>query len=426
MHDSGKIKNYNEISILVRSKYNKTAKDLIWLFDLNNIPYNNRCIPDLFNKPEIKSILTLFYHIVPDKEYYNRKLEIWKSKWLNINAFTGKYFHQVLFNLSDDTKNILNTHKVRKFFHQRGQRLEEGSTESFEKVKKPILTDENLIKFGVTNKDDLDFFRRLNKLKKYIASKNYQDSEDTISDILEILLIDVCNYLTDDNINNVDYQRELENLEIIRNIFHNYELIVDKKDLKGVFHFLISNIEDYFSNNNVNEGIQLMTVHKSKGLEFPVVILLSLEKNKFPGEFKERGERIDRIRFRKGFNVIKKLYPTPYSFLEYKNFNSKEEEISEYNQEEERIVYVAMTRAQDTLILSNLINIFPKFEFNEELKKELSELEKKDIIKEMPKGPLKIENLINNNLNDFKYLLDDFTIIPETVCEKPPIKKRED
>ena len=82
-----------------------------------------------------------------------------------------------------------------------------------------------------------------------------------------------------------------------------------------------------------------------------------------------------------------------------------------------------MTRAQDTLILSNLIKKSSEFnKLNEELKEELSEIEKKDIIQEIPKGHFKIQNLINNNLNEFKYLQDDFSIIPKTVCEKPPIK----
>ncbi len=431
LHDSGKIENYNEISILSRSiKHNKTAKALIQLFDNNKIPYHIRGIPDLFDKPEIRSILTLIFHLIQDENPQNHKFYKWELEWLNLKAFTGENFNQVLFNLSDETKNILNTlqenfekelfDKEKDVYlkikgeksHIKGfrgvfNRENDVLVELFKNVERPILTDDNLIKFGVTNKEDLDFFRKLNKLKNYISTKDYQDSDDTILDILIILLTDVCNYLTEDRINDFDYREELENLAIISNTFYNYELIVDKKNLKGVFHFLRYNIHNYYTNADENEGIQLMTIHKSKGLEFPIVILLSLDEKRFPREFKEK----------------KESYHTPISFLEYKNFTSKEEEIIEYDQEEERIVYVAMTRAQDTLILSNLIKKSSEFnKLNEELKEELSEIEKKDIIQEIPKGHFKIQNLINNNLNEFKYLQDDFSIIPKTVCEKPPIK----
>lgn len=94
--------------------------------------------------------------------------------------------------------------------------------ELFKNVERHILTDDNLIKFGVTNKEDLDFFRKLNKLKNYISTKDYQDSDDTILDILIILLTDVCNYLTEDRINDFDSREELENLAIISNTFYNY------------------------------------------------------------------------------------------------------------------------------------------------------------------------------------------------------------
>ena len=171
-------------------------------------------------------------------------------------------------------------------------RVNDFLVELFKNVERPILTDDNLIKFGVTNKEDLDFFRKLNKLKNYISTKDYQDSDDTILDILIILLTDVCNYLTEDRINDFDYREELENLAIISNTFYNYELIVDKKNLKGVFHFLRYNIHNYYTNANENEGIQLMTIHKSKGLEFPIVILLSLDEKRFPREFKEKKNRI--------------------------------------------------------------------------------------------------------------------------------------
>ncbi len=151
-----------------------------------------------------------------------------------------------------------------------------------------------------------------------------------------------------------------------------------------------------------------MTVHRSKGLEFPLVILLSLNKKSFPKEFEDNYDK----------------FYTPNSCLEYKNYNDIEEEMKEFDEEEERIVYVAMTRAQDSLILSNLTKKTRAFdEFEKVLNDDLSEIEKIKIIKDIPKGNIKIQNLINRNLTKCKYLDDDFSIIPKTVCEKPVVKK---
>ena len=83
-----------------------------------------------------------------------------------------------------------------------------------------------------------------------------------------------------------------------------------------------------------------MTVHKAKGLEYPVVITSSLKDNKFPIVF--RNNRKD--------DFDRPSYPTPNVYLKYKM--SEDDEIKALNHEEERIVYVANTRAEELLILS--------------------------------------------------------------------------
>ena len=433
LHDTGKIENYNEIAILSRSiKYNRTAKELVQIFNNNEIPYHIRGIPDLFEKPEIKSILTLIHHLIDDSDSCSHKFTSWEVDWLTLKAYTGKNFNQVLFDLSDETKKILNKmqddfeikvmeeekkaylkvrNKTSRKITFKGvfERDEKVLTEIFKNVERPNLTNENLIKWGVKNRDDLEFFRRLNSLKEYINSEEYLNSEDTILDIYIKLLTSVCNYLSEDFINDPNNKNILENLAIISNTFYNYEIIDNNKDLKGVYLFLTFNIGGYSTNQDESEGVQLMTVHKSKGLEFPVVILLSLNEKKFPKEYMDRHDR----------------FFTPNSCLDYKNLD-EEEAIHEYIEEEDRIVYVAMTRAQDTLILSTLIKKNDELEeLKYRLNEDLSEIEKRKIIKEIPKGHEKIHNLINNNISDCIFLDGNYSQIPKTVCEKPQTKKEE-
>ena len=93
-------------------------------------------------------------------------------------------------------------------------------------------------------------------------------------------------------------------------------------------------------------GVQLMTIHKSKGLEFPVVILADLQKNFNRDDFQRPvlvhprlglgTERVDRRRRIRYDTVSKQAIQLALS--------------RESLAEEMRILYVAMTRAKEKLI----------------------------------------------------------------------------
>lgn len=106
---------------------------------------------------------------------------------------------------------------------------------------------------------------------------------------------------------------------------------VEKIRLEDTSEGLIS------SDNSVN----LLTIHKSKGLQFPVVIIPELSKdipNRFPRFLYEKEIGLG-IRF----NDCRGLYD---------EIRLKENE--KLNEEKKRIIYVAMTRGEDKLILGNL------------------------------------------------------------------------
>lgn len=87
---------------------------------------------------------------------------------------------------------------------------------------------------------------------------------------------------------------------------------------------LAANI-DWSENNAVN----ILTIHSSKGLEFPVVFITNLVTQRFPS--RERREQIPLPE-----NIIKEILPEGDFHL----------------QEERRLFYVAMTRAKDALFLT--------------------------------------------------------------------------
>lgn len=79
------------------------------------------------------------------------------------------------------------------------------------------------------------------------------------------------------------------------------------------------------------DGVNLLTAHSAKGLQFPVVIIVSLSERKFPKGDKKK-------RFVLPQELSREIQPPPDA----------------HTQEERRLMYVAMTRAADRLYLSGI------------------------------------------------------------------------
>ena len=94
--------------------------------------------------------------------------------------------------------------------------------------------------------------------------------------------------------------------------------------------------------------VRIMTIHKSKGLEFPVVFVAGLGK-----QFNLKDEKTDiLLKNRKlglGIQHIIKNEPVRFPTLSYQVVS--QQNIDEQKAEEMRILYVAMTRAREKLIL---------------------------------------------------------------------------
>ncbi len=78
-------------------------------------------------------------------------------------------------------------------------------------------------------------------------------------------------------------------------------------------------------------GVNLLTAHSAKGLQFPVVIIVSLSERKFPQNDRDK-------RFSLPQELSREIQPPPDA----------------HTQEERRLMYVAMTRAADRLYLSGI------------------------------------------------------------------------
>lgn len=398
LKDNGKIRQYSDVAILYRSIVsNKNIPFLIDEFKKNDISYHISGTEDLIESDEVKSILTLFYYIARklDHSYGMSNLE---KEWLNLRAFCGIDFipkfrklvvetKRYLMELQENFENdVLKTEKEvyfeltgkksrKKKFNGVFTRNEDVLIEIFKRVNKPVV-DLDLIE----DAGDREFFTELEKLRENVFSS---DEEDKLT-ILEVYyeLLNLCGYFDDLVINNGDYELELENLSKISRTIFNYESIISANDVRGLFFFLTNVIEGYGTSSSDVDGVQLMTVHKAKGLEFPVTIVSSLSEYNFPLAPR------DPMREKDNINKDDTFY-TPNKFLEYKDC-SDADEVNLGLAEENRVIYVAMTRAQDILVLS--------------------------VVGKMPEEICKISNYFNKNLD-----LDNMSI--SSVGSKPEENK---
>ena len=390
--------NLSDIGILLRSVTSSSScfNTLAELLEKNSIKYQVRGTGDLKDNEELKYVLTLMYHLIQEDDPYYTFVPGDAGDWLNLKTLTGANDNKVLFELSDDTKEILNNlwdkfendvisidkivcsenegwgNGIKKF-HGIFSKLNKRQEKVFSRIKKPILSNENLVKYGITNERDIEFFHKLNDLKARVNAEKYYD-RPTISEVYFELLCDITGYLTVDLVKNED--EIVNNLAAVIPSISVYGEVMYDRSLRGAFWHIRSSIKSLDAYKPEEDAVQIMTVHKSKGLEFPVVILASLRDNGFPIAYKEADE--------------KSVTYTPDEFLGYDRYDGDAE--TSHVQEEERVIYVAKTRAEDVLILSSMVK-----DSSNDVLKALDEPTDENI-KAINKGPQRISDVIDDNL----------------------------
>ncbi len=153
-------------------------------------------------------------------------------------------------------------------------------------------------------------------------------------------------------------ERSRSNLEILFDKAHQFE----KTSFRGLFHFLRfmerakTRSGDFGEAKMVSENdnvVRLMTIHKSKGLEFPIVILAGT------GKSFNRKSTVGNFLFHKDLGIgiryidpeLKIRYSTPAHTAVMTKIH-----IDEMG-EELRVLYVALTRAKEKLIITGAVQM---------------------------------------------------------------------
>lgn len=431
LKDSGKIANYSDVGILFRAIRGGKALKLSQALESCDIPYDIVGNEDLLEQAEVKVLLLMIHYLIEsdDKPYIMNRWSGKGADWLNIYGFASKDFdlnqyfgfsektRDILRKLEDDYRdNIIAAEKevskditgkpsrVRSYFgvfdkYNKQKEIKEACfNEIFERVEKPYLykfTVDDLKEMGIDDEHDLDFFKNLHDLRESLEN---EWSDETISYSDRTTLLEVFYKLLSiiDNFDFDDFDDEnvekLLNVSTLSNTIYKFEDVVSRHSLMKLFWFLYHNLGRQ-SSNQINDGneVQIMTIHKSKGLEFPVIFIVGLKEKSFPKDFVDEEEEL--------YGLFKTPnFPIPYKYLEYKDELTKEEKEEKYYYEERRVLYVGLTRAKEILILSAY--------------------EDKD-------GKLPEIDGIDFNHVSLKRIEEDFSIIPPTQISSAPDDEEE-
>ncbi|MFI5004891.1 MAG: UvrD-helicase domain-containing protein [Solirubrobacterales bacterium] len=148
-------------------------------------------------------------------------------------------------------------------------------------------------------------------------------------------------------------ERRLANVHKLLRLARRFEA-AEGRDLRAFLDHvehrgaLAEGAEPHAPTGSEPDAVRLMTIHAAKGLEFPVVCLADLGRtaNGAPPDLLVDGPRI-------GLRLLRLDGAPPVACLRYEELS--EERRRAEAAEEERIVYVAMTRARERLLLSGAI-----------------------------------------------------------------------
>lgn len=172
---------------------------------------------------------------------------------------------------------------------------------------------------AITQLDDLEGInsKTKEKLKKFAEMILSFKSVSNTYELREFvsIIIEKSGYLRElQQENTPESESRIENLQELVNVAGEFES-EDPDNVLGEFLSQVALVSDIDGMENITNNVTLMTLHSAKGLEFPTVFLAGLEEGIFPHS--------------RTFNSLSEL------------------------EEERRLMYVGVTRAEETLYLSS-------------------------------------------------------------------------
>ena len=259
--------------------------------------------------------------------------------------------------------------------------------------------------FIYNEKDDVIF--------KYFLNKNYYDS-DLFKKAKEISIDFSPSYVINEILEKFSFYEKLITIGNIEASLIKVDQIIDMaNNLTDYDIILFSNHLDkmirenyqikYQINNDLGDAVKIMTIHKSKGLEYHICYFANMYKSFNIRELNEK------FLYSNKYGIVTPYFDEGIGNTIYKTL-IKEDYIKEEISEKIRLFYVALTRAKEKMIM-----VIPYSEINSFNK----ELVLKNDIKEQYRSFLDIINSIKNRLEKYLIKVDvpnltkDYNLIKE-------------
>ena len=293
----GKFK-YRDFAILVRS--NSDGQGFIQALNMQNIPWQFSGNQGLYGREEVKLCINFLRVIANPSDslslYYLVSSEVYKANLVDLtlcNHFSRRR-NRSLYDVFRDLEKI--------------PELEQVQDETKEKIKQVLL--------------DIEKFLQVSR-------------DETTGRLLYSFLTDT-GYLKHLTYNpSLEKETKIQNIAKFFNQVRDFELVAKEDRVISFIRHLNLLIESGDDPPTVEadldqDAVNILTIHKAKGLEFRVVFLVSLVQGKFP--LPKRSQQIELPD-----TLIKEVLPTGDFHI----------------QEERRLFYVGMTRAKEELYLTS-------------------------------------------------------------------------
>jgi len=288
--------NYNDFAILVRA--NNNADAFIRSLNMKSIPFRFSGNRGLYNRQEVR-LLMAFLHVLADLENSLQLYQLASSEIYRLPTMDMNY----CMNLAN--RKNLSLFTIFKHIEEYDSDLLHLSNEGKATINK-IVT-------------DVDLFLEISRINptgvvlyKFLTETNY----------LQRLIDEGNDYKIQNIARFFEVVRNFSNLSVLDRVFEfikHIELLIEAGDDPATAEADLD-----------AKAVNILTIHKAKGLEFPVVFLVNLVNEKFPT--RKRGDAIPLPD-----ELVKDILPSGDFHV----------------QEERRLFYVGITRAKRELYLTS-------------------------------------------------------------------------
>ena len=192
--------------------------------------------------------------------------------------------------------------------------------------------------------ENIDQKEELKEISELLSKLADLPQQNTITETVQKIMLNVTDLyksLTRDDLPETRKKRKiLRELQQIANEFETQNKNGTLKDFIQYLQLLNTFDIEIQEGFEVHDAVRVSTIHQSKGREFPIVFIADLAQRKFPGDYRARK-----------FYVPDELA---------KGFGISSENRQFYLDEERRLFYVGITRAQNHLFLSYARKILEK------------------------------------------------------------------